>query len=224
LLKRFNATPAKVHLIRNGIPLSEFLPSLRDTPGQKKILIIGRLTGGRWEAFQFFLKMLEHAQLPPALYQVIGHIPEERKATLVNQLSILNSRLAPGRVETLGFVKDLGITVRNADGVVAAGRSALESLANSRPVIIMGEGGTLGLCEPAAWTEALRTNFGDHLYPKKFDAAKLEAGLREVLMPRGSRAELLRWGRAQVETHFDLAHVAAQIDALYHRVAALHSK
>lgn len=220
LIKRFGVPAQRVHVIRSGIPLQRFSPSLRDTPGRKKILLIGRFTDSRWAILQFFLKVLEQARLPPALYQIVGRISEERKAMLVQQLSMLNSRLAPTQIETLGFVNDLAITVRNADAVVAAGRSAIESLANSRPVVMLGEGGTLGLCQPATWTEALRTNFGDHLAPPQFDAARLEAGLRDLLSPRAYAPELIRWGRAQAETHFDVTKVAAQIDGVYQRLGA----
>ena len=136
----------------------------------------------------------------------------------MDQLSILNSHVAPARVELLGFVKDLAITIRNADAVIAAGRSALESLANSRPVVILGEGGTLGLCQPATWPAALKTNFADHLAPPNFDSAKLESGLREILMTRGSMNELIRWGRSQVEIYYDLAKIAPQIEKLYESV------
>ena len=220
VIKRFDAPSQRVHLIRNGIPLKDFSPSLRETPGQKKILVIGRLTGGRWDAFQFFLKTLAAAGLPPALYQIVGRVPQERQSALTNQLSILNSRIAPARVELLGFVNDLAITVRNADGVVAAGRSAMEALANARPVVILGEGGTLGLCDASSWTAALKSNFGDHLAPKQFDAAKLKAGLMEILSPHGSQAELIRWGREQMEKYYDVAKIAAQVERVYANVAA----
>jgi glycosyltransferase involved in cell wall biosynthesis len=214
----FSIPSKNVHLIRNGIPLADYSPPARDTPGQKKVLLIGRLSGGRWNALQFFLKTMETSQLPPALYQIAGRVPDERRETLLNQLSVLNSRLAPTRIELLGFVKDLAVTIRNADVVVAAGRSALESLANARPVVILGEGGTLGLCQPATWPSALKTNFADHLAPPQFDSEKLEGGLRDILMPRGSLNELIRWGRAQVETYYDLAKIAPQIEKIYEDV------
>ena len=214
----FSIPRQKVHLIRNGIPLTTFSPSLRETSGQKKVLVIGRLTGGRWDALQFFLKTLEKAQLPPALYHIVGRVPVERRAPLQNQLGLLNSRMAPARVELLGFVKDLAITIRNADIVVGAGRSAMESLANARPVIILGEGGTLGLCQPATWSAAIKTNFADHLTPPQFDAPKLESGLRDALTAREPLADLARWGRAQIEHYYDLAKIAPQIEAVYERV------
>ena len=118
-------------------------PSVRQTPKLKQILIIGRLTGGRWRAFQFILENLERLAktLPPAHYQIVGRIPDERRAALMNQLSIIGSRIAPSTIETLGFVKDLPILIRNSDAAIAAGRSALECLAQGRPVLFLGEGG-----------------------------------------------------------------------------------
>ena len=47
--------------------------------------------------------------------------------------------------------------------------------------------------------------------------AKLEAGLREILMPRADQAEISRWAREQVEKHFDVRAVASQIEAVYQR-------
>lgn len=220
LLRRFHLPPKRVRLVRNGISLSQFSPSLRDNPGQKKILIIGRLSGGRWEPLQFFLKTLESVsrQLPPALYQIVGRIPDDRQAGLQRQLALLNSRIAPSRVDVLGFIQDLAVAIRNADAVIGAGRSALESLANARPVILLGEGGTLGLCEPASWRTAMHTNMGDHLSPKQFNPAILEAALRRLLSLQGATAELARWGRAQVEQHYNLAVVAQQVERVYEAV------
>jgi len=217
MVNTFGISRARVPLIRNGIDLSLYSPTVRDIPGMKKILMIGRLSGGRWKTFEFFLETLERAgtSLPPALYQVIGHVPEERKRTLLPRLSVLNARIAPARVELMGFNPQLDIAVRNADAVIAAGRSALESLANARPAILLGEGGVLGLCQPSIWNQALRTNLGDHISPKRFDPIVFESALRQLLTGQIPLTDLTRWGRAQIETFFDVAKVAAQIDRLY---------
>jgi len=213
----FGIERSRVQLIRNGIDLSQFSPSVREIPGMKKILMIGRLTGGRWKAFEFFLSVLEKASgsLPPALYQIIGKVPENKQRDLRTRLSILNSRIAPARVELMGFIGQLDIAIRNADAVIAAGRSALESLANARPAILLGEGGTLGLCQPSIWTQALRTNLADHIHPKHFDAIIFESALRQILSGQVPLADLTRWGRAQIETFFDADKTAAQIDRIY---------
>ena len=85
--------------------------------------------------------------------------------------------------------------------------------------MLLGEGGTLGLCRPEIWPAALRSNLADHLDPKEFNPEVLEAGLRELLSPRHNAQELSRWGRAQVEKNFDLRVIAAQVDGVYQRAA-----
>jgi glycosyltransferase involved in cell wall biosynthesis len=212
----FKRPAGRVRLIRNGIDLNLFIPAPRTPPHAKQILLIGRLTGGRWRAFQFFLETLKACakRLPPTSFKVIGRIPEDRRATLVNQLSILNGSIAPTRVELLGHVNDLVITIRNCDGVIAAGRSALESLASGKPVLMMGEGAVLGLCRANTWPAALRTNLGDHISQKDFNANFLETALRDLLSPHLSD-DLIRWGRQQVEQYYDVRRTAQEVDQAY---------
>jgi glycosyltransferase involved in cell wall biosynthesis len=145
---------------------------------------------------------------------VVGRLPEERRAALVRELSSLNAEIAPSRVEVLGHVNDLAVTLRNCDGAIGAGRSALEALAGGRPVVLMGEGALLGLCTPETWPEALRTNLGDHTKEKDFQPALLETALRELLAA-GSRQDLLSWGRGQVEKYYDAGRVAADVEKTY---------
>ena len=129
----------------------------------------------------------------------------------------MGAHIAPSTIAPLGFIKDLATLIRNSDGAIAAGRSALECLAQGRPAILLGEGGVLGLCRPPLWPMALRTNLGDHLEPKDFDAAKLESALRSLLGPQGNDQEINRWARSQVEKDFDLRKVAAQVEAVYQK-------
>ncbi len=219
LIGRFGHPKDKISLIRNGIDLSSLVPTQRQSPSMKQILMIGRLTGGRWRTFQFFLEVLERSikSLPPAHYKIVGQVPDERRSTLIPQLSVLGSKIAPSRIELLGYVKDLSTLIRNSDGAIAAGRSALECLAQARPVILMGEGGVLGLCRADLWPAALRTNLGDHLEPKDFNAGKLEAALRELLSPGANLSQLGAWGRAQIEKDFNLRPVASQVETVYRR-------
>ncbi len=219
LRRHFGVSPETLRLIRNGIDLEHLVPSLRHAPNVKQILVIGRLSGGRWRTLQFFLETLERfAQtLPPAHYKIVGQIPDERRGSLVHQLSIVGSKIAPSKIETLGFVRDLPTLIRNCDGAIAAGRSALECLAQRRPVLLLGEGGVIGLCRPETWTEALRSNFGDHLDPKVFSPAKMEAGLRGLLVSRADDQEFSLWARSQIAKDFDRRTVASQVDLVYQR-------
>ena len=120
---------------------------MRQTPNLKQVLIVGRLSGGRWRAFQFVLDTLQRLAkaLPPAHYKIVGQIPDDKRGTLVYQLSILGSKIAPSKIETLGYVKDLPVLIRNSDAAIASGRSALECLAQGRPVLLLGKAASSGL-------------------------------------------------------------------------------
>jgi glycosyltransferase involved in cell wall biosynthesis len=219
LRQNFKRSRSPIHLIRNGIDLSRWLPTPRLTPNIKDILVIGRLSGGRWAAFQLFLETLARLtpMLPAAHYKVVGFVPQERRESLTQQLLRLAPRLRPSTVEIMGFLKNLPDLIRNSDGVIAAGRSALEAIAQGRAVVLLGEGGPLGLCRPEIWNLSLRTNLGDHQIPKNMNPAALESGLRALLSPRADQADINHWCRTQVEKHFDLRGVAAQVEDVYQR-------
>jgi glycosyltransferase involved in cell wall biosynthesis len=67
LTTRFGHPAAKIHLVRNGINLDQSAPSIRQVPNKKQVLLIGRLSGGRWRAFQFFLDTLKRDVAPGEL-------------------------------------------------------------------------------------------------------------------------------------------------------------
>jgi glycosyltransferase involved in cell wall biosynthesis len=217
LRRHFTRRPEQIHLIRNGIDLTHAIPSVRQTHNMKRILVIGRLSGGRWPAIQFFLETLERIAktLPPAHYKIVGRIPTEKHAEFKRLLAQTGAQIAPSTMEALGYVEDLGALIQNADAAIAAGRSALECMAQGRPVIFLGEGGVLGLRKPEIWSVALRTNLGDHLEPKDFNASKLESALRELLSPRANVQELNIWGRTAVEKDFDIRTIASQVERVY---------
>jgi len=216
LKKSFGVPASRVHLIRNGIDLSTYLPAPRTPPRAKQILVIGRLSGGRWKTFQFFLETLAASakRLPPAIFKIVGRVPDERHEKLARQLASLNQSFAPTHIELLGHVNDLVTTIRNCDGAIAAGRSALESLASGKPVLMLGEGAVLGLCRPDTWTAALQTNLGDHVLRQNFNASVLETALRDLLSFQ-STDELSAWGRRQVEQYYDVRRTAQDVDRVY---------
>lgn len=216
LTKRFGRDPSKIRLIRNGIDLGRYIPSTKQPSRIKRVLVLGRLTGGRWNAFQFFLDVLKKSarRLPPTAFKIAGRVTEERRAALLEQLSVLNGAIAPVNVEYLGFVKDLVADLRDSDGVIAGGRSAMEAMACGKPVVLMGEGGVLGLAKPATWPSALRSNLGDHIEPKHFSGSLFEGALYEMLTDPGL-GQTNRWNREQIERSFDAQAVAQEVDRLY---------
>ena len=212
----------RIHLIRNGIDCDEYVPAPKAPSSRKQILLIGRLSGGRWKLLQFFLEILKKSArtLPAAQYKIVGRIPEEKRELLSQQLSALRSAVAPSTVQALGYVNELGPLLRDSDGIIASGRSAMEAMASAKPVIWMGEGGILGLCGPELWDRALYSNLGDHLDPPEFMPARLEVALRQLLDPTENTASIGQWARVQAEKAFNIGRVAPAVEAVYHQAVA----
>lgn len=218
LQTHFRRSTPQICLIRNGICLPSSPASHSRGTQEKRILILGRLSGGRWLAFQFLLTVLERLgkQLPKTDFQIVGRLPEEHAREFIERLSQTNQRIAPSTLVSSGFASDLDSVISGCDGVIAGGRSALESLARGKPVIAMGEGGVLGLCTPETAPEALRTNFGDHLTGHQFFPAKMELALRQLLVNDPILAALSAWGRNLVEQHYNIHGIAKAVEAVYH--------
>ncbi len=169
--------------------------------------------------FTTFMDALERLapMLPPAHYKIVGQIPLEHRREVSDRLMAIRGKIAPSTVESMGYVRDLELLVRNSDGAIAAGRSALECMALGRPVVLMGEKGILGLCKPELWRLALQSNMGDHLDTHHFDISKLDRGLREILSLRTEHQELSRQSRLFVEKYYDLRQVASDVEAIYQK-------
>ena len=249
LEKHFRRGIKKLSLIRNGIEIREASPTtpLRGGPpsptgrghgGEARVLYLGRLTGGRWRALVFFFNVLKRTagSLPKTCFQIVGRVPEERTRELEAQLKDVNRSIRPSFAEMHDFVPDLAPLLAGCTGVIAGGRSALESLAASKPVIALGERGVVGLCNEDTWSDAMRTNFGDHFETRadEFYPAKLEISLRQLLdngaapapapagttpVPKkpgpGAGPELGAWGRAQVERTYNIETIAKEVEAVY---------
>jgi L-malate glycosyltransferase len=218
LRKHFSRGIRKLNLIRNGIALQPAAPS---AVPDNRMVILGRVTGGRWKALLFFLDVLKRSAgtFPRTHFQIVGYIPNERIRELQEQVSEVNPLIRPSFIDMHKFVTDLPSFIAGCKGVIAGGRSALESLALGRPVIALGEKGVVGLCTEETWPEATRTNFGDH-YESAGDAfypAKLEVGLRQILEDGLNRDELGHWGRTRVAEQYDIQMVAVDIDKVYQR-------
>ena len=71
LRTHFGKSIKRLRLIRNGIDLSK-IPVQTRPAAENRILFIGRLTGGRWKAFQFFITLLQRSgkSFPKTWYQV----------------------------------------------------------------------------------------------------------------------------------------------------------
>jgi glycosyltransferase involved in cell wall biosynthesis len=195
-------------------------PASKNPAARKSVLVLGRLTGGRWKAFEFFMTVLQRVGqgLPATTFKIAGRVPDEHRAALEKWIQETNKQIAPSSVESIGWTDRLPELIAASDAVVGAGRSALESLSLGKPVIMLGEGGVLGLANSESWPLALRTNLGDHIVPKAFYPAPLEVALRDLLTNDAKFKEWGRWGHDQVKTSYDIREVASAVEKVYHEL------
>jgi glycosyltransferase involved in cell wall biosynthesis len=222
LKKHFRRGLRRMSLLRNAIDVGA-APSRPSAPSEPRVVYLGRLTGGRWRGIRFIFDVLKRIgkTLPTFCFQISGRLPPERAREMETLLKDVNHAIHPSFVELHDFTRNLSPFIAGSTGVIAAGRSALESLALEKPVIALGETGVVGLCTDDTWPEALRTNFGDHFETRyAFYPAKLELGLRQLLDPAFNGAHAGQWGRAQVERDFNVRTIAPQIEKIYQSLGA----
>jgi glycosyltransferase involved in cell wall biosynthesis len=209
----------QLSLIRNGIDLTRSANVAGTFPTENRLLYLGRLTGGRWKVLLFLFNILKRSapSLNPFQIHIVGRVPPEREVELQQMVADVNQAIQPSRVELQDFVPDLVPLLAKCRGVIAGGRSAMESLAAGRPVIALGEQGVVGLCNSDTWAETMQTNFGDHFdsVSDHFYPAKLEWGLRQIVGQDPRLSEVARWGRAQVEKHYNILTIAPEIEKIY---------
>ena len=219
LEKKFKIPKERISLIRNGIEItSQNRPGSGPTSGQTpKILLLGRLTGGRWRTAKFVFEVLQRCgkSLPKMQFLVAGLPSPDHAAELARDIQAVNQAIAPSTIEAVGFIPKLADYVAGCDVVIAGGRSALESMVQEKPVIAMGEGGIIGLVSPETLEACLKTNFGDHLAGRQFVPAILELSLRQILTDAALPKTLGPWSRKQVETYYNLPAVAEAVDHVY---------
>lgn len=224
LRQNFHIAPERMSLIRNGIEMQNRLGSDHTTGQTPRVLLLGRLTGGRWRAAQFVFDVLKRcgASLPKTQFLVAGRVPPEHALELEQTLRTLNAMIAPSTIEAVGFIPNLADYVAGCNVILAGGRSALESLVQEKLVIALGEGGIVGLVSPETLETCLRTNFGDHLTGLQFRPAVLEMTLRQALSPQADIKTLETWGRQQVKMHYSIDRVAKAVEDLYGLLADSH--
>lgn len=167
LLTEIQLDKRKLVGIPNGIDASQ-LNGIFRTVGSNAgmvISVVGRFNGPKGENFaklvtDVFPTLLE--QYPTLEIRLSGGeweaFPEEGKKAFQD----LHARYH-GRIQNLGFNRDVFQMMVNSDLIIGAGRVALESILLNVPVFAMGEACSHGILSSANICEAISSNFGDIL-------------------------------------------------------------
>jgi glycosyltransferase involved in cell wall biosynthesis len=219
-----------VAAIHNAVDLEEFSPSgptadldrlagmAPAPPGTIKVGMVATLA--HWKGHQTFLDALSRlpADLPLRGYVVGGGIYRSRNSQLAQgELAALRDRLGlHDRVGFTGFVDRPADALRALDIVVHAsirpepfGLVVSEAMATGRAVVASATGGVTEFLDPGA----------DALVHPPGDAACLSERILEAAGNRCLRERLGLAARAKAERMFDRRRFAAEVLAVYRRIA-----
>ncbi|MNS59793.1 Polysaccharide deacetylase [compost metagenome] len=219
LIREFKMNPRKMRVIGN--PLNASAIAYNQTlSGNKKIAVIGRMTGPKGEkARDFLLKIAPTllATTPGLQIDVIGGGPEMLGPTFEEAF---NRLCGPHRsqVQFKNFVKNLDQELKHYNVVIGAGRVAIESLMAGIPVLALGEHSYQGLITPESFKQIKASNFGDMgnlELSLAIDFNHFENDLRSVLESCPVSDEDRKHLRNLAVNEFAIENVCPQVMNLY---------
>jgi peptidoglycan/xylan/chitin deacetylase (PgdA/CDA1 family)/glycosyltransferase involved in cell wall biosynthesis len=176
-----------VRVVRNGVALPETSPkySVEQRSDTRIITLIGRLSKEKGElAFRVLEELMPLLERRSNL--VLRVVGGAGSGVLPERFAALSARQP--RIEFTGYTENVADYIACSDVVIGAGRSAVEALLLSVPVIAVGEARMHGVVCLESLNEVLRTNFGDidqmpHQYnnPNFFDWKRFVDELEELL-------------------------------------------
>jgi peptidoglycan/xylan/chitin deacetylase (PgdA/CDA1 family)/glycosyltransferase involved in cell wall biosynthesis len=181
LIRYTDMRPQRIRVIPNGINRvhkGETVPP----PRGKVLSIIGRVNGPKGAQTAAFIKSVAATLLeshPDLVIRVAGGDCDKLPDNAKLEISRLNKRFG-NRIETPGFVKDLGPLLQGSSIVLCSGRVAIESLFLGVPTIALGEACYSGLVTEENFKDAAASNFGDVLAHKKADRIDFIAVGRDI--------------------------------------------
>ncbi|MGE5580092.1 MAG: glycosyltransferase family 4 protein [Bacillota bacterium] len=121
-------------------------------------------------------------------------------------------------VRCTGFVYDTFQAYAASDVVVGMSRVALEAMACSRPVVIAGPDGIVGLVAPDNEEALEQRNYTSRNAPYELTAERLASNIDELLRDPGLREKLGRYGAEVVERRHSMEEVALRTEEVYGRL------
>lgn len=221
LCEDYGLSAERIAVIPNGIDTERFSPSPTSLSEEDKLRLV-------------FLSRMDRdcslgahllCRLAPALYEQFPSLrlllvgggdsfsAVKREAQRANRLCKEDVVLMLGHVDT---PEDI---LRQATGVLAVSRAALEAMACGVPTILGGDEGFLGLVDKqAVWEKAEQSNFCCRGDMRMSEAGLWEQITRLLSLSVGERSELGRTARRWVCEHHGIKRMIGQTEAFYRSV------
>lgn len=146
-----------IKVINNGIniPNSPHLPNFKE----RKIVFVSRLDAdcslGAHLLCEIALNL--HKKFPNLQITIVGGGSEYKKIS--QKVKIINKKINRELMKMTGAVENPSDFFKGSSLFVGVSRAALEAMAHSLPVLLIGNEGYLGLLDKNTLPEAIRTNF-----------------------------------------------------------------
>ena len=231
LVDGYGCSRTKIHTTINGIDMEKFRS---DIPYDKALADLGLSPASDRLRLVYMSRLDEDraqyaytiARIAPRLAKkypnldiiLVGGGTEEEK---IRHIAAKSNKEAGRNIVTMtGNRSDTNVFTAAADVFVGVSRSALEAMAASRPVIVAGNQGVLGIFEESKLQPAMDTNFccrgfdgytDDQLY-----------GDIEILLDESAeqRAERGMYCKHIVETYYTAVRMADDYEKMYEKVLA----
>jgi len=218
--KDFNLKDEQLRLIRNGINIEEIVRRSKTEvkTNYKKnkdfvLAYIGRATGPKKDIVLSIVN-----EIAPKVKNEISNLkvllicPGQLDIEIIDSINRVNKAADENYVTKDDHKNDVMATLSQADLVIAAGRSAIESVILDKLVIYWGESLYGGLLTEKNKANALETNFGDCFVVHKTDFNKIANEIVTAIKKNVKADEVLK---SFIENEYKLKNVAEKIYSLY---------
>ncbi|WP_202710516.1 glycosyltransferase [Sporosalibacterium faouarense] len=229
LMDNFGVDEEKITIITNGIDTDKFsfsenVSTLYKDIGlkenSKKIVYISRIEGNLATLLELVIEVGQDLYKDNKDIELIiaGSGDDfERIQKLVNEV---NSRFDKPFMYLLGKRTDIADIMSLGDVAICVSRTALESMACKRPVILAGGEGYMGLLNKDNIELAISNNFTGRTVENNITKESLENDIKQVLYELDSedRRDLGVLGRSTVEKYFSIKSMTEETLTIYERL------
>jgi hypothetical protein len=198
-------------VIYNPVNMPGFMPYTCKENPPYNILLVSRLDPDRIELVRDIISALNH--LPDYRLHVVGG----GLAYLLKSISNKNIVFEGQHIEVDHFFKQ-------ADIVIGSGRTAVEGMSHSKPVIIAGLRGLGGLITTENYERFRNKMFSGRYKGKLNERIPREGLITSILAAQknGKLADIVCQNHQNVDQDFGLDKIATQFERLLFRVVTLH--
>lgn len=214
-----------IKVIYNGVEFNEvydegYLKNILNLSIDKKIIIYcSRLSSGKAPLGIMFLKSFKKlAAKYDDLYAVIFG-DGNKKIVLDSYIKEINNEFKEEKVFSIGAVYDVEKYYTDSLFIVGTGRTALEAMSISKPVLALGLIGYFGIINKDNIEKSKESNFGDHSDRENQDLSlmqdELTSSMERLINDKEYRKEIGESCRGYCQKNFNIENMADKIRQIY---------